>query len=57
MFRRLLERLDKYGTDDPDFNEGHATDRCPVCPRAVDEHPTWQHRRAAAVVLLTSRWK
>jgi len=53
MIRRLLNRLDKFGTEDPDFQEGHPEDRCPTCDGAVADHPTWQHRRAAAVALLT----
>ncbi|MEH3129396.1 MAG: hypothetical protein PGN27_05465 [Mycolicibacterium neoaurum] len=42
--RRFLHRLDAYGTDDPDFNEGHPEDRCPKCEDAVIDHPTWRHR-------------
>lgn len=62
---RLWDRLDAFGTDDPDFREGHPEDRCPVCDRAVDEHvgiapagedrARWPHRRAAAVALLLDR--
>ncbi|AHJ86576.1 hypothetical protein Jolie2_26 [Mycobacterium phage Jolie2] len=52
MIRRLLDRLDAYGMNDPDANEGHPEDRCPVCPRAMDEHPCWPHRRKAAFALL-----
>lgn len=37
-------RLDAYGTDDPDFNEGHPEDRCPLCEAPVIDHPTWRHR-------------
>ena len=35
----LLARLDVYGTNDPDFNEGHPEDRCPLCDRPVCDHP------------------
>ena len=38
----LLARLDAYGTDDPGFNEGQPEDRCPVCERAVDDHPGFE---------------
>lgn len=53
--RALLARLDAFGTDDPDYREGHPEDRCPVCPRAVDEHPCWPHRRAALFALMLRR--
>lgn len=69
MIRRLLGRLDAYGTGDPDFNEGHPEDRCPLCERAVIDHPArwpgsrpswrhpakWPHRRAAAIAILLNR--
>lgn len=45
-------RLDEYGTDDPDFNEGHPEDRCPLCDDAVDLHPCWRHRRAALLDII-----
>lgn len=63
----LFRRLDTYGTDDPDFNEGHPEDRCPVCDWPVTEHlvgPTlpdgfqrakWPHRRAALVAIVLDR--
>ena len=51
----LLTRLDVYGTDDPDFQEGHPEDRCPLCSDAVDRHPCWPHRRAAATELV-AQW-
>lgn len=56
MFGGWLSRLDRCGTADPDFNEGHPEDRCPVCGRPVDEHrgraaerssTVWRHRLAA----------
>ena len=50
---RLLARLDAYGTDDPDFNEGHPEDRCPLDGRAVDRHPCWPHRLHALPAILT----
>lgn len=50
---RLLDHLDAYGTDDPDFREGHPEDRCPGCGGAVVDHPTWQHRWWALVAILT----
>lgn len=55
--RSLLARLDAYGTDDPDFNEGFPEDRCPVafCGRPVDEHPLWKHRIAALVNMFLDR--
>ncbi|MGA5467185.1 hypothetical protein [Mycobacterium sp. NPDC050041] len=57
----MLQRLDAYGTDEPDFREGHPEDRCPVCAWAVVEHvgqpgpdwAKWPHRRAAAFALLS----
>lgn len=55
MIRRLLNRLDAYGTDDPDFHEGHPEDRCPLVgcnDTPVVDHPCWRHRRAAALALL-----
>lgn len=64
MLRRWLARLDAYGTDDPDFNEGHPEDRCPLCEWPVTDHPVgptlpdgfhrakWPHRRAAAIAQL-----
>jgi hypothetical protein len=63
MIRRLLTRLDVYGTDEPGFREGHPEDRCPVCERPVADHlggawipdrlspAKWPHRRAAAFAL------
>lgn len=52
-----IRRLDTYGTDDPDFNEGHPEDRCPVawCGRPVVDHPCWRHRIAALINLSTDR--
>lgn len=35
---KLWARLDRYGADDPDFNEGFPEDRCPVCERPVIDH-------------------
>lgn len=61
----FLTWLDAYGTDDPDFNEGHPEDRCPLCEWPVCDHPgqpgydnlppraKWPHRRAALVAILT----
>lgn len=49
---RFLDRLDEYGTDDPDFNEGHWTDRCPICERPVRDHPLWRHRWRALVEMV-----
>lgn len=60
----MLARLDRYGTTDPDFNEGHPEDRCPVCGRPVDEHrgfpserrsTVWRRRLAAAIATLIDR--
>lgn len=48
----FLARLDAYGTDDPDFNEGHPEDRCPVCEGAVVDHPTARHRWRALLAIL-----
>ena len=50
---KLRARLDAYGTDDPDFREGHPEDRCPLCGRPVVEHPCWRHRLAALIDILT----
>lgn len=55
MFRRLLARLDSFGTDDPDFNEGFPEDRCPICGRPVVEHPLWTHRWAALTTIILDR--
>lgn len=44
-----LARLDAYGTDDPDFNEGHPEDRCPLCEWPVIDHRTWPPRRGQLV--------
>lgn len=52
MIRRLLDTLDRFGMNDPDANEGHPEDRCPVCSGAIADHPYWRHRRAAAFALL-----
>lgn len=53
----LLTRLDAYATDDPDFNEGHPEDRCPLCELPVIDHPAWRHRRHALLpVLLRIPW-
>ena len=46
---KLLARLDAFGTDDPDFREGHPEDRGPLCGHPVDEHPCWRHRVAALI--------
>ena len=54
--RSLLARLDAYGTDDPDFNEGHPEDRCPLAlcnDTPVVDHPCWRHRFAALVAIMT----
>lgn len=62
----FLARLDAYGTDDPDFNEGHPEDRCPVCGAPVYDHPgqnpipwwhpaKWPHRRHALLAILLNR--
>lgn len=45
---KFLHRLDAYGTDDPDFREGHPEDRCPLCSEPVADHPCWGHRWTAA---------
>lgn len=62
----LFRRLDTYGTDDPDFNEGHPEDRCPLCEWPVSDHvvgPTlpdgfqrakWAHRRAALLDMIST---
>ncbi|TQK29363.1 hypothetical protein [Arthrobacter sp. SLBN-53] len=56
----ILGHLDAYGTDDPDFNEGHPEDRCPVCGAPVaghvggelpDSRIKWQHRRHAVLAI------
>lgn len=47
----IFAKLDRYGTDDPDFNEGFPEDRCPTCERPVIDHPCFRHRIAAAVEL------
>jgi hypothetical protein len=64
-FARLLDRLDAYGTDDPDFHEGQPEDRCPLgwCGAPVCDHPIsvgggslrplWRHRIAALAVMLS----
>lgn len=52
---KWLSRLDAVSTDDPDFNEGHPEDRCPLCERPVIDHPCWAHRRAAVRELLLRR--
>ena len=62
----MFGRLDAYGTDDPDFAEGHPEDRCPLCSWPVCDHPgqprigrppraKWPHRRAAAAEL-AAQW-
>lgn len=51
----LLTRLDAYGTDDPDFNEGHPEDRCPVCEKPVVDHPCWRHRFYALMGIVAGR--
>lgn len=51
----FLARLDAYGTNDPDYNEGHPEDRCPVCEDAVTDHPTWRHRIHALLAVLLHR--
>ncbi|MFN3005153.1 hypothetical protein [Mycolicibacterium wolinskyi] len=55
MLRALLSRLDAYATDDPDFNEGHPEDRCPLCEKPVVDHPCWRHRACAALEMLADR--
>lgn len=52
MIRRLLDRLDAFGMDDPDAKEGFPEDRCPVCEGAIVDHPYWRHRRAAILALI-----
>lgn len=52
---RFFRRLDAYGTSDPDFNEGHPEDRCPLCGEPVDLHPCWRHRIAAAFSLFIDK--
>lgn len=47
-----LARLDAYATDTPGFNEGHYTDRCPLCELPVIDHPTWRHRWRALLAHL-----
>lgn len=51
---RFFARLDAFATDDPDFNEGRYTDRCPLalCERPVIDQPCWRHRVAALVAIL-----
>lgn len=49
---RLRALLDAYGTDDPDFNEGHYTDRCPLCELPVVDHPVRRHRFRALLAIL-----
>ncbi|MGE2714183.1 hypothetical protein ACQI4L_09010 [Mycolicibacterium litorale] len=60
----LLDRLDAHGADDPDFNEGHPEDRCPLDGRPVDEHrggaaerrsTVWRHRSAAVSDLIARK--
>ena len=65
MIGRLLDRLDAFGLDDPDANEGQIEDRCPVCEWPMIDHTRygydgltpirprakWPHRRAAAVAI------
>lgn len=51
----LLARLDAYGTDDPDFNEGFPEDRCPVCEKPVVDHPCWRHRLTALLSIVAAR--
>lgn len=62
VLRRWLAKLDAYGTDDPDYNEGHPEDRCPVCGAPVVDHvgralpdaqwAKWRHRRRALLSAL-----
>ena len=57
---KLLDQLDAYGTNDPEFNEGQPEDRCPVCERPVIDHwfshlkrsAKWPHRRAALLSII-----
>lgn len=35
---KLLDRLDRYATDEAGFNEGHPEDRCPLCEWPVADH-------------------
>lgn len=55
MMCALLARLDAYGTDDSDFNEGHPEDRCPLCEKPVVGHPCWRHRVCAALGIVADR--
>ena len=48
---RWLARLDGYGTDDPDFNEGHPEDRCPLC-----DWPVVDHAARGELVYFGERW-
>ena len=54
---RIRDRLDAFGTDDPDFNEGHPEDLCPLalCERPVVDHPCARHRVAALLALIAGR--
>ena len=64
--RSWIARLDTFGMNDPDNNEGHPEDRCTVCERPIGDHrPTyssprvparWPHRRAAAAALAGQWW-
>lgn len=47
-----LSRLDRYGMDDPDNNEGHPEDRCNVCEWPIVDHPA---ASAVALAFGTSR--
>lgn len=60
----LLARLDAYGADDPDNNEGFYEDRCSVCERPILDHvgrggtegAKWSHRWHALLDMMIRRW-
>lgn len=52
----LLARLDAYGADDPDNNEGFYEDRCSVCEKPRVDHPCWSHRWHAVLDMTIRPW-
>lgn len=51
---KLLTRLDRYGTDGPEFRKPRSGD-CRLCQRPAINHPLWIHRREAFRELLVRK--
>jgi hypothetical protein len=54
--QQLLARLDAFGADDPDNNEGFIEDRCSVCGVPRIAHPCFAHRWHALLIMAIRRW-